>query len=271
MSETNREDGPTGEDSFSDPTSGSSDWQPRTWEAPGAAPSDQSDSESGHPDATDPSDAAERPDSEQSDADLTQSVESDSTQQLPGDSGAPGRDAASDPSAGSVPPPPPLPYPMSDQGDHAGLGAPSYPSPGQAAPYGTSAYPPPPGTPGAGVPGPPPAPGAYGASPYGDPSSPYGAPPPAYYQQAPSQTNNSALVLTILSGIGIFACCGVTIVSLVLGIIGLTKQATDPVQSAKLTKWGWIAFAAGLVLAVLGFIAYVAGMIALAPEMTSDF
>lgn len=256
MSETNREDGTTDEGSSTDPTpgdptSGSSDWQPRSWEAPGSASSDQ--------------DEPNRSDSQPADADLTQEVGTDSTQHLPDDAPAPQQDVP-DLSVGTALPPPPMPYPAPGQSE----GSPVYPPPGQPTAYGAGAYPPPPPAPGPGAPPVPPAPGAYGAgpaSPYGDPNAPYGAPPPAYYQQAPSQTNNSALVLTILSGIGIFACCGTTIVSLVLGILGITKQASDPAQSAKLTKWGWIAFAVGLVLAVVGFIAYIAGMIALAPEL----
>ena len=259
MSETNREDGGTDEGrshdptphdpTVADPTSGSSDWQPRSWDAPGSASS------------------------EQGDADLTQEVDTGSTQYLSSDAPEPQQEATpgqdeQDLSAGSPPPPPPpppMPYPGPGQKTPS-EGSPAFPTPGQPTPYGATAYPPPP-APGVGGPPVPPAPGAYGASPYGDPNAPYGAPPPAYYQQAPSQTNNSALVLTILSGIGIFTCCGVTIVSLILGILGLTKQASDPAQSAKLTKWGWIAFAVGLVLAVIGIIAYVAGMIALAPEL----
>ena len=152
----------------------------------------------------------------------------------------------------STPLPPPVP-PFSGT-----YGAPPPP------PYGAAPGQPPYGA----APGQPPYGAAPGSSPYGDPNAPYGAPPPGYYSQAPSQTNTSALVLTILSGLGIFACCGVTIVSLVLGILGLTKQATDPAQSAKLTKWGWIAFAAGLVLAVVGFVLYVVGFVALAPEFS---
>ena len=143
-----------------------------------------------------------------------------------------------------TPPPGPTPYPAADpaQGDFG--------QPGQTPP------PPPPGT------------SPYGAAsaPYGDPNAPYGAPPAAYYQQAPAQQNTSALVLTILSGIGVFACCGVTIVGLVLGIIAMTKQSTDPVQSAKLTKWGWIGFGAGLALSVIAVILYIVGMIAWMPE-----
>lgn len=144
------------------------------------------------------------------------------------------------------------------------------PAPGSEAPYGT---PPPPSPyptqdqPTQGQPE-----GQYGASPYGAPASPYGTPPPNYYQSGPAQSNTSALILTILSGIGMFTCCGVTIVGLILGIIALTKQATDPVQSAKLTKWGWIAFGVGLVLAVLALVLYIVGIMVWAPdEIYTDF
>lgn len=147
---------------------------------------------------------------------------------------------ADPPYGAPTPPPPPAPYPASDQAPYGG------------APYG--------GPPDSGT-----------SAPYGAPDAPYGAPPPGYYQQAPSQTNTSALVLTILSGLGIFMCCGVTIVSLILGIVALTKQAADPAGSAKLTKWGWIAFAAGFVLAILGAVLYIGGMIALSPEFSSEF
>lgn len=173
--------------------------------------------------------------------------------------------------SGSTPPPPPPPPPAEWQSPSYQSGsetddAPTTPDhqaqPDQQDPAappvpplsGTYGTPPPP----SGSPYPPEGQQSpYGASPYGDPNAPYGTPPPGYYTQAPPQSNTSALVLTILSGIGMFACCGVTIVSLILGIVGLTKQATDPVQSAKLTKWGWIAFAVGLGLAVIGFIVYV--------------
>ena len=299
MSETNREDGTTDEGSFDDPTpngpapsdptpsdptsgdptSGSRDWQPRSWEAPGTAPSEQSE-----PDASSVHSA---------ESDLTQEVQTDSTRHIPsadgppGDEGAPQHSAAPGPQTDSAPPPMPYPAPgqanapgqasAPGQGTDTDQSSPAYPPAGQPSPYGASAYPPPPPAPGVGAPpapgvGAPPAPpapgayGAYGSTSYADPNATYGAPPPAYYQQAPSQTNNSALVLTILSGVGIFACCGVTIVSLILGILGLTKQASDPAQSAKLTKWGWIAFAAGLALAVLALIGWVAGVMVWAPE-----
>lgn len=173
--------------------------------------------------------------------------------QSPGASDGQQTDPSDSGTYGTPPPPPPPPgSPYPPQGE----------SPYGASPYGSGAYgspPPSSSQPGATQPGAtPPSPG-----PYGDPNTPYGAPPPGYYTQGPAQSNTSALVLTILSGIGIFACCGVTVVSLILGIIGLTKQASDPVQSAKLTKWGWIAFGVSLGLAVLGFVLYIVGLASL--------
>jgi hypothetical protein len=92
----------------------------------------------------------------------------------------------------------------------------------------------------------------YGPPPvhqYGQPQvQQYGQPPaPAYGQPygtgAPSQTNASAIVLTILSVLSI--CLVVPIASLVLGIIALTKNSTDPEGSRRMTKIGWIVFGVG--------------------------
>ena len=153
-------------------------------------------------------------------------------------------------SSGGTPPespPPPTPNP------YAAPPASSFPPPPSNSPHGAPEAPSPYG-----------APPAFGApptghsSPYGDPSVPYGTPPPAYYQTQAPQSNTSALVLTIISGIGVFACCAVTIIPLVLGVIALAKQTTDPEQSANLTKWGWISFAATIVLAILAVIGFFA-------------
>ena len=45
--------------------------------------------------------------------------------------------------------------------------------------------------------------------------------------------------------------------SLIFGIIALTKQGTDPAESAKMTRYGWIAFGITIgvvVLATVGFV-----------------
>ena len=61
------------------------------------------------------------------------------------------------------------------------------------------------------------------------------------------------LVVTDLTTIG----CGFGIVGLVFAIIAAAKK-DQPVESAKYTRWGWIALVAGLVLAILVIVAFVA-------------
>lgn len=121
--------------------------------------------------------------------------------------------------------PPPAPY---------AAPVPAYGAPPPAAPYGSPALPPPP-------------------SPYG--VSPYAQAPTGY---VPPRTNVSALVLTILSGLLLLSCSVLHLVSLVLAIMALTRQAHDPAGSASLARKGWWAFGVALaveVLAVVGFVA----------------
>lgn len=143
----------------------------------------------------------------------------------------------------------PTPYPSE-------YSAPVPPEPQpQAGPYGTPppAYPPPHEPPAA----------AYPPQPYGDPNAPYGTPPP-YYASAAPQTNTSALVLTIVGAIGTVTCC-LPLPALILGIIALTKQSTDPENSAKLAKYGWITFGAMVALAMVAFVAVIAFGVLTAP------
>ena len=159
--------------------------------------------------------------------------------------------------AGPVPPPPP---PSSTP----------YGAPTAAQPYGP---PTPFGTPGSyGAPGAPGAPGPYGtpdaANPYGAPSAPYGTPPPSYYQSAPPQSNTSALVLTIISAIGTLSCC-LPLPALILGIVALTKQTSEPERSAQLAKYGWITFGVMFALAALALVAFIG--FSVATSSTSDF
>ena len=65
-------------------------------------------------------------------------------------------------------------------------------------------------------------------------------------------------MLTILSGIITVSCCIPGIVPLILGIMALTKQSTDPEASRRLSRWGWIAFAIGIVLVVIAVVAFIA-------------
>ena len=84
---------------------------------------------------------------------------------------------------------------------------------------------------------------AYGQAPYALPPGSYG-PPPA--------KSTSAVVLTVLSGIATALCCLLGLPSLVFGIVALTRQATDPASSARMTRYGWITFG---VLIGLGVVA----------------
>ncbi|MGB7818963.1 MAG: hypothetical protein WBL35_09560 [Ornithinibacter sp.] len=147
----------------------------------------------------------------------------------------------------------PSPYPTEAQ---------QPPAYGQPQPYGQDPYAQQP--PAYGQPQP------HGQDPYAQQPPVYGQPQPygqAPYSPAPGgysvpQRNGSALTLTILSGISILCCGGLlTIPALIFGIIGLTKQATDPAESARMTRFGWIAFAIGVVVSVVIGVIFVAVLI----------
>lgn len=105
------------------------------------------------------------------------------------------------------------------------------PTPGQGYPYGQQ-------------------PGYAGQQPYGYGQSPYAA---------PRKTNTSAIVLLIVSGLStLFAFCITAIPALVLAIISLVKQDDAPADSAKYARWGWIAYAIGVALYIIGVISIIA-------------
>ncbi len=89
---------------------------------------------------------------------------------------------------------------------------------------------------------------AYGQSPYPPPPVPYGAP----------QQNSGALTLTIVSAIATVTCCLLCAPSLIFGIVALSKQSTDPQASARMTRYGWIAFGISLAIGVVLAVAFVA-------------
>ena len=89
---------------------------------------------------------------------------------------------------------------------------------------------------------------AYGQPPYALPPAPYGAP----------RQNGSALALTIVSAIATVLCCLFCLPSLILGIVALSKQSTDPQGAAKLARWGWYALAGAALLAVTCIVAFFA-------------
>ncbi|MEO7421784.1 MAG: hypothetical protein ABIU87_05245 [Ornithinibacter sp.] len=152
-------------------------------------------------------------------------------------------------------PPTPGQEPYGQQGQYGAPPAYGQQPYGEPPPYGQQPYGEPP---------------AYGQPPaYGEPS-PYGqAPPPSYGQQqfgspfpgpyppgpaahGVEQRNTSALTLTILSGLSILCCGGIfSIPALVFGILALTKQTTDPTESRRMTRFGWIAFAVGVAALVV--------------------
>jgi len=100
---------------------------------------------------------------------------------------------------------------------------------------------------------------------------PYGQPQPSQhypasgqqypaYGQSPYATgvpsNTSAIILTIVSALTTLSTCFIGIPSLVLGIMALTSNSTDPQGSRKKSRTGWIVLAinAGIVI-VLGVVA----------------
>jgi len=152
------------------------------------------------------------------------------------------------------------------------------PPPGAAVPQSDE----PAANPQANPPPPPPMSNPYAqqqpAQPYGQPqpgqqypaySQPYSQPQPgqqypAYSQQpyatgAPATpSNTSAIILTIFSGLSLIFCNIFAIASLIVGIVALGKNSTDPARSRRLTKTGWIVFAGVWALVILGGIAFFA-------------
>ena len=61
-------------------------------------------------------------------------------------------------------------------------------------------------------------------------------------------------------------CCLFCLPSLILGIVALSRQSTDPASSARLTRYGWIGLGIALVLGVIA----IAGFVALAASGTFD-
>jgi hypothetical protein len=94
---------------------------------------------------------------------------------------------------------------------------------------------------------------AYGQQP---PVQQYGQQAPAYGQQvygtgAPTEANVSAIILTIVSALAMFGTCVIGIPSLIFGIIALTANSKDPVDSRKKAKTGWIVFGVNVGIVVL--------------------
>ncbi|MGL5816734.1 MAG: hypothetical protein ACRCYR_04165, partial [Phycicoccus sp.] len=82
-------------------------------------------------------------------------------------------------------------------------------------------------------------------------------------------TNGSALAVTITSGVLLVLCCGVyAIPAGIFGIVGLTRQSTDPEGATRMARYGWIALGIGVAVAVLFFVGFFA--LGLAGELDSN-
>lgn len=111
------------------------------------------------------------------------------------------------------------------------------------------------------------------SEPYGQPhvQAPWPAPyqpPPGYSPYPPSRPmNTSALILVIISAMMVLTCyCApAAIVPLILGILGLTKNESEPSSAASYAKWGWV------ILAVLTVLSVVAVASLIAWSMTTPY
>ena len=96
------------------------------------------------------------------------------------------------------------------------------------------------------------------------PMAPPGAGAPPYPYAAPVRpVPASPIVLVILSALATMSvyCCIIGIPSLTLGIIALTKNSTEPDEADRMTRYGWICFAATTafhILAAIGFVVLIA-------------
>ncbi len=86
----------------------------------------------------------------------------------------------------------------------------------------------------------------YGQVPAGYPAG------PSPYAVPEKRNNTSALVLLIVSILTVVFCCNpISIASAVLGGVGLSRQSTDPEESRKFARWGWVVWVAGMAIGVV--------------------
>jgi hypothetical protein len=189
-----------------------------------------------------------------SSGDHTSPIETGQTQQVPPvpparpagppSGSAPQNPYAAPPAGAGAPPPPPSgqhPYAAPGAGQPNPYAHPQYPSQGQVQ-------------------------GGYaGAPPYGSaPGAPgYGG---ATYAAPPSLSGNT-IALLVVSGLTTIGC-GFGLVGLIFAIVAATKK-DRPDESAKYTKWGWIAVVVGFVLSILVIVGIIA--IAIANDSGSSY
>ncbi len=218
-------------------------------------------------DPTAPSDPSTDPGSSSS-GDHTSPIETGHTQAVPPVPPAPGRPAG--PAGAQSPTSPPSPpgaqpgYGSAPQNPYAappaGAGAPppppgqhgAAPAPGQPSPYARQQYPTQSQVQQGGYAGAP----AYGAGGYGSPT-----------YAAPQSLSGNTIALLVVSGLTTIGC-GFGLVGLIFAIIAATKK-DQPAESAKYTKWGWIAVIVGFVLSILVIVAVIA--IAIASDSGSSY
>lgn len=108
--------------------------------------------------------------------------------------------------------------------------------------------------------------GQYSQPQYGGQYPAYGQSP--YATGAPTPSNTSGIILTIVSALATISTCVIGIPSLVMGIMALTSNKTDPLGSRKKSRLGWIVLAINAAFVVILVVVIVA--VVLINGSTSD-
>lgn len=87
---------------------------------------------------------------------------------------------------------------------------------------------------------------------------PHGLPPHDGSAYTPgNQRTSPAVVLLIVAGVSTLVGLFFAIPAVILAILGVVNQRESPARSAKLTRWGWIAYVIGAGLMLLAGVALV--------------
>ena len=73
----------------------------------------------------------------------------------------------------------------------------------------------------------------------------------------PRNQSRAPLTLVVVAGISTLIGLFLSIPAVILGVLAMASQAKAPARAASLTRWGWIAYAAGAVLMVSAGVALV--------------
>lgn len=87
----------------------------------------------------------------------------------------------------------------------------------------------------------------------------------------PAPANTSAVILSIVSGLLTLSgvCCVVGLVPLILGVLALTQNSSDPEQAAKLTRIGWIVLVVLTIIVLLAILGAVLLVVNGSPSVSS--